>query len=464
MIKEQSDGESSSGQGPLDIVILGASFGGLSCAHHFLDHIIDRLGTSIATQPYRLIIVTPSTHIYWNIGAPRALVQHGLIKHDDTFVPIEPGFARHRGRDWTIIQAKALDWNPADRSVKIELLNIEAQNRFQNLFTKRSSNINVAATFLPSIQTLHYHALIITTGTSAHSDLLSLHGPHLDTAKSLDSFHRRVTAAKSIVICGGGTSGVEVAGQLATFLNHKHIGPISRKLPNPKSITLITGSDRCLPGVPNPKVGAIAERSLLKLGVEIRHNVRVTDVKEWFDQTGASRIELSDDTQLIADVYVPCTGVSPNTSFVPSYLKDDKGYIQTNHKTMRVDAAAGDRVYAIGDVASYSYNYIPDVYAAVPVVMHNLLNDLIAYELSVSNPYGGNDDYISQLVDQEYVQRKNDSQLCPISRWGGAGMLLGKVLPRVMVHVLKGHDYRVGKAKGVVVDGGNPYVMPMGGG
>ncbi|CAK4033132.1 Hypothetical predicted protein [Lecanosticta acicola] len=33
---------------PLNIVILGASFGGLSCAHHFLDYTIERLGISSA--------------------------------------------------------------------------------------------------------------------------------------------------------------------------------------------------------------------------------------------------------------------------------------------------------------------------------------------------------------------------------------------------------------------------------
>ncbi|KAK4621314.1 Oxidoreductase phnG [Fulvia fulva] len=459
-----SEAGATSSQEPLNIIILGASFGGLSCAHHFLDYTIDRLGTSSAVRPYRLIIISPSTHIYWNIGAPRALVKGGLIKHEDTFIPIEPGFVRHRGHDWTIVQGKAIDWDPEDRSVKIECLNLEAQKRCSYLLPKRGSkafDTNASVSSLPTVQSLPYHALIITTGTSAHSDLLSLHGPHLHTADALNAFHRKVAAAKSIVVCGGGTSGVEVAGQLATLLNYKsHIGPFKTKVPNPKSITLITGSDRCLPGVPNPKVGTIAEKSLLKLGVEIRHNVRVTDAKEWFDQTGATRIDLSDNTQLIADVYIACTGVGPNSAFVPTYLKDDKGYIAMNHKTMRVDAA-GDRVYAIGDVASYSYNYVPDVYAAVPVVMHNLLNDLIAHELSVSNPYGGNDDYIEQLVDEEYVQRENDSQLCPISRYGGAGMLLGNVLPKVMVHLLKGHDYRVCKAKGVVVNGGNPYATPI---
>lgn len=451
------------GPEPLNIIILGASFGGLSCAHHFLDYTLHRLRTTSTAPSYRLIIISPSTHIYWNIGAPRALVKGGLLKHEDTFIAIEPGFARHKGLDYTIIQGKALDVDPNSRTVKIECFNFEAQKRCSILMPRRASRTfdpRGPATSLNRIQTLDYHALIMCTGTSAHSDLLSLHGPHLETADALNRFHTQVAQAKSIVICGGGTSGVEVAGQLATYLNHTRHLPFRKRVKNPKQIILITGGDRCLPGIGKKAVGLAAEKYLTKLGVEVKHNVRVLKAQEWFDQTGATRIDLSDDTQLIADVYVACTGVAPNSDYAPTYLKDERGYILTNNATMRCDLA-GDRVYALGDCASYSQNYVPDVYAAVPVVMHNLLNDLLTHELHLASPYGGNDDRIEQLVDEKYNQRPKDSQLCPITRFGGVGILLGLVLPKVMVHALKGHDYRVCKAKGVVVDGGNPYAVPV---
>lgn len=32
-------------------------------------------------------------------------------------------------------------------------------------------------------------------------------------------------------------------------------------------------------------------------------------------------------------------------------------------------------------------------------------------------------------------------------------------VPRAMVHLLKGRDYRVGKAQHVVANGGNPYAV-----
>lgn len=61
---------------PLNIVILGASFGGLSCAHHFLDYTIEHLRkTSTSAPNYRLVIVSPSTHIYCKPRARREACQ-----------------------------------------------------------------------------------------------------------------------------------------------------------------------------------------------------------------------------------------------------------------------------------------------------------------------------------------------------------------------------------------------------
>ncbi|TKA71297.1 hypothetical protein B0A55_07588 [Friedmanniomyces simplex] len=451
------------GAEPLNIVILGASFGGLSCAHHFLDYTINNLYKTSTAPNYRLVIVSPSTHIYWNIGAPRALVAPDLIKHDDAFIPIEPGFHRHRGHQFTIIQGSCTEMDPEKRTVTVELIGTQAQKRCSQVNKRASKAISPAPEIdilpLPDakVQTIPYHALILATGSSAHSELLSLHGPHFNTVGALNAFHAKVAAAKSIVVCGGGCSGVETAGQLATFLNYTGRWPFRKRVKLPKQIILFTGSSRCLPAL-TPKMGKQAEAQLKRLGVDVRHHIRVLDVKEDFDLTGQTNIVLSDETSIIADLYMPCTGVGPNSAYVPEQMRDEKGYIRNNAATMRVDLA-GPRIYAVGDVATYSQNYVLDVYAAVPVLMHNLLNDLLAHELRLASPYGGNQEEIDALEDEVYVQRHVDSQLCPLTRFGGVGMLMDKVIPKPMVHLLKGHDYRVCKARMVTVNGGNPYAI-----
>jgi len=79
----------------------------------------------------------------------------------------------------------------------------------------------------------------------------------------------------------------------------------------------------------------------------------------------------------------------------------------------------------LSDVASFSQNYTLDAYAAVPVVQANLLKDPVAHELRLASPYGGNQDAIDALEDKVYVRRDKDSQLCPVTRFGGVGVLTG---------------------------------------
>lgn len=447
---------------PLNIVILGASFAGISCAHHFLDHTIEQLGVINTGLNYRLVIVSPSTHLYWNIAAPRALVKGGLIKHEQTFIAIEPGFQRHRGLPFTFVQGRCEHLDVDNRTLNIECSNVESQKRASMLLPKRLSkdplDLRSPASQLPRVSDIPYHALIICTGTSADSDLLSLHGPHTDTVNALNHFHTQAAQAKSIVICGGGCSGVEVAGQLATYLNYTRHFPFRQKSHSPKRITLISGCSRLLPDL-STKHSSQAETLLRKLGVNIKHNSRVTSTKEWFDQTGATKIFLDDDTQLIADLYISCTGVTPNSDFAPAHIKDEKGYILTHASTLRCCVAAGERLYSLGDVASYSQNYLHDVYAAVPVVMHNLLNDLLRYEVQRSGLEDGMKDRLAELVDLEYLQREKDSLLCPISRFGGTGAFLGTRMPKFLVHWLKGRDFRLRKAREAVEFGRDPYKM-----
>ncbi|KAJ9629552.1 hypothetical protein H2203_001926 [Taxawa tesnikishii (nom. ined.)] len=446
----------------LNIVVLGASFAGLSVAHHFLDYTISRLNTTPAAPRYRLVLISPSTHIYWNIGAPRVLVAPGLIKESDAFIPIEPGFKRHKKEKYTIIQGFATGIDTSARTVTIETIGAKAQKRISQVLNKRYS----AAPQTPSTpradgststETIPYHALVIATGTSAHSDLLSLHGPHTKTIEALNSFHSRVPAASSIVVCGGGPSGVETAGQLATYLNHS--STVSNMVPSNqqknlkhrtlarKQITLVSASARLLPNLPR-RIGLQAEKQLHNLGVKIITNTRVKDAvqnKETKRWTVTLSNTLEDESMLLSDLYVSATGVAPNTAFMPANLLDGNGYM----------------VYAIGDCASYSSNYVLDVYAAVPPLMTNLYHDLYAHELKLASPYGGNDDAIAALKEQDahFVKRENgiDSQLCPITRRGGVGVLMGLKVPSFAVWLLKGRDYRVSKGKKVVVDGNNPY-------
>lgn len=164
---------------PLNIVVLGASFAGLSIAHHFLDHTLSRLRRTSVAPNYRLVVISPSTHIYWNIGAPRALVAPDLLKESNIFVPIEPGFKRHKSAKLVFIQGLAVGWDTDARTVKIAASEVEGKTRASRVAArraiKRESDISSPTSFKfkvgnePDLHEISYHAPIIATGTSAHS-------------------------------------------------------------------------------------------------------------------------------------------------------------------------------------------------------------------------------------------------------------------------------------------------------
>jgi NADH dehydrogenase FAD-containing subunit len=347
-------------------------------------------------------------------------------------------------------------------------------------------------------QIIPFHALVIATGTSAESPLLSLHGPYQKTLKSLQAFHDRVAHASSVIVAGGGPSGIECAGQLATWLNRgkkpiplptspasatfptaekKHAWKLQRILsssngeransedrqgdtaPSPatrKTIILISGHDRLLPRL-RPELGAQAEAKLKKLGVNVMHNMRVEKAIE--TGSGTTRCILNDDLTISCDAFVAATGLYPNTSFMPEEMLTASGYIDADPSSLRVPKVP--RVFAVGDCASHSKNSIQDVYDSLPILLQNLKNDLIAYELQAEHPYGGQgaETKLEKLEDWAYLQNPTDSQLMPISRFGGVGILFGMKLPSVMVWLMKGRDYRIGRAKLAAGVGKDPYAV-----
>lgn len=528
---------------PLNVVVLGGSFAGLSAAHHFLDHVIQQLRTFESAPRYRVVLVSPSTHLYWNICAPRALVSAGLIPVESAFVPIEPGFSRHPFNEFTYMQGAATAIDTGARTVTVVLASEAAtqhssagssdisrsasvQTRVRTQATDyRSSTASRDST----LRTLPYHALILATGSSAYSPLYSLHGAHEKTIAELRSFHTRLETARSILIVGGGPSSVETAGQLATYFNRRSWWPFNHKpaqgkpsseskksgvrhsllclkrksqasdttalltvettpsTPAPrthKTITILSGSERLLPKHP-PSIGHKASKKLKNLGVHVVHSIRQVGSSE--NPDGSINCHLNNDMTITADVLIAATGVYPNTNYLPAVMLDEAGYVVADPEDLRVyGPGVGDRVYAVGDCASYSKNCILDVYDAVPVLMHNLRNDLLAHEyglqlqlqapaplppptpaqplspapsrgegVSLSRVALGH--RIAELHDMRFVQNQTDTQLMPITRWGGVGVVFDIAIPSLFVHWWKGRDYRVGRAQRVVKLGKNPY-------
>jgi len=144
---------------------------------------------------------------------------------------------------------------------------------------------------------LHYDYLIIATGVR-HSyfghDQWERLAPGLKSLEDADQIRKRVLlsferdererdpvrrhAHLTFVVVGGGPTGVEVAGALAELRRYALKRDFRQIDPREATVMLLEGGQRILPSYP-PKLSALAKLELRRLGVEVREQTMVTDVR-----------------------------------------------------------------------------------------------------------------------------------------------------------------------------------------
>ena len=391
-----------------NIVILGAGFAGLNAAHYFMRHIYPSLKRTDAHASYKLIIIDQSTHFWWHIAAPREIVSTKLMSHNKTFFPLLDGFKQY-GKDQDIIEFHQAQ--PTFVDTKSRLVTIK----------NVSKDANADANNPAHTQSIPYYALIIATGTMTPTPTTSFHGDHQKTQAALEEMNKRLSRASSVIVAGGGPVAVETAGEVGQALNGTKPNLSSPKV----KVTVVAGGEKLLP-VLGQKYSDKASKFLSKVGVNVVYNARVSKVEFGVSEAEKTTVVLSNSDVMTADVYIPATGVTPNTNFLPKELLNDRRYVQTNPSTLRVDGA-GDRVYALGDVGSYTRGGVLDINAATPVLGRNL-----AADLGVRAPNSS---------DKAHKPDTSETQIVPVGTVGGVGAFKGFGLPSFIVKQAKGKDY-----------------------
>lgn len=372
-----------------NIVILGASFAGLSAAHYLAKHTLPQLKRSKDVK-YALHLVDPSTHLWWHIAAPREIVSVKDMPHSKCFVPAMDGFKQYPDLKDSIIfhQGSAAGLDTNSRTVAIK-------------------------THEGGEETLHYYALVIATGIRSPTPLTTLQGDHTISMGALDEMNEKLKTAKDIVIAGGGPVGVETAGEIGVALNGS------------AKITLIAGSDKLLP-VLRKSLAAKAQKQLEKVGVTVLYNTKTTGSEQTPD--GKTEIKLDNGKTMTADVFIPAYGVTPNTEFLPENLKGKGGYVETNGQTLRVDAA-GPFVYAAGDVSGVDKGGVLNLHSSIPVFGANITHDLLE------------DAKVGSFAERKYARNDGETQLVPIGPKTGVGAFNGWSMPGFAISFAKGKQY-----------------------
>ncbi|KAJ5729766.1 uncharacterized protein N7483_004274 [Penicillium malachiteum] len=390
------------------IVILGGSYGGISTAHYLLKHAIPKLPTP---QDYRIVLVSASNEILCRPACPRALISDDLLPQEKLFVSIPSVFEQYPSQNIQFEHATAEKVDHESRTVLI-----------------RSAEDG-------SEKVLEYYALVIATGASTTSPLLSLNKDSTFIRSQWSLFREKMKTAKSIVIAGGGPAGIETAGELGEYLNGQ-AGWFSCKQENPKvRITVVTSAAQILP-VLRSSIAEKAEGYLARVGVTVIKNTKVTSVSPSESGTEITlatdtKVTLSDGQELDADIYIPAMGMTPNTAFLDATLLTGDGRVDTNATTLRVDNA-GIRVYAVGDVGSYAKPAVHAILNAIPVLGANIKRDLLL---------GAGTDEASLGPDREYKEDTRETQMVPIGRSKGVGAAMGFQLPSFLIWAIKGRDY-----------------------
>ncbi|MEK7513056.1 MAG: NAD(P)/FAD-dependent oxidoreductase [Patescibacteria group bacterium] len=217
-------------------------------------------------------------------------------------------------------------------------------------------------------QSLIFSYLLIAAGTE--SNLFDIPGlaEHALTLKSFDDAIRiRDTIEKaahtdteklSVVIGGGGPTGVELAGEIRLWLGE--LSEAGARLSDTE-VLLVERSPRILPGFPNRFVRT-AEQRLKKLGVRVRTNSDISEARE-----GA--VSLTDGTVIPAHVLVWTGGVRTPAflEHLPFTLNPQGRVAVTPTLAASSDGHELHGIYVAGDNADIRY---PGSSEPVPQVAH----------------------------------------------------------------------------------------------
>jgi NADH dehydrogenase FAD-containing subunit len=395
------------------IVVLGGSYGGVSTAHYLLKHVILKLPEP---ESYQLVLISTASQAMCRPAAPRALISDAMFAQDKLFVSISASFSQYPSDSFVFEQGTVTALDHENRTVSVLPAKSDGDNN-------SSAEVKVA-----------YYALVIATGASTPSPLLGFTRDETVLKASWKAFRKALPSAKHIVVAGGGASGVEVAGELGEHLNGRARWPGSG-LSDPKvRITLLSGGSRILQYL-RPAIAQTAETYLANVGVRIVHNARATTVLPanagMEDITANATLTLDNGETLEADLYIPATGVAPNTKFVSEALRCPDGRVETNPSTLRV-VGAGDRVYAIGDASSAARPTVHNITSMVPVLCANIKRDLL---LAVGKSA------LAAGEDRLFKEDTRETQLVPIGTSKGVGAALGMKVPSFLVWLIKGRDY-----------------------
>jgi NADH dehydrogenase FAD-containing subunit len=356
---------------PTHVVIIGGSFGGLGLANKLLE-----------TPSIKVTLINPSDSFYFNIAAPRILAKPAT-PIEKVLLPIANTFKGKKNFEFVLGSVTSVDFE--------------------------AKSVSVGAG-----ETISYDYLVIASGSTTPETKEAGGLPFKETGSndlkaSIEKAQKQIADAKTIIIGGGGTVGVETSGE------------IKEAYPETK-VTLIHGGSRVLDFL-KESASKAAAANLKGLGVEIVTGTKVQDAKR---VEGGWQVTTSDGKTLKADLYISALGVVPNSSFLPKQILDEAGWVKVSPK-LEVEGAKD--VFAIGDITTFKARYASKTIDMVPILAGNL--KAVIAGGAAATEYKGNEKVIAFV---------------PTGSKSGTGQMGGFVVWSWMVVMAKAKGYLIDKA------------------
>ena len=198
--------------------------------------------------------------------------------------------------------------SPADIAGPIRAIFSRAENVRVVLDEVTGIDTSAHRVLLSGGKVLHYDRLILATG-ARHSyfghDDWAAHAPGLKSIEDALAIRRKVLLALeraetetdkrqreallTFVVIGAGPTGVEMAGAIAELARRSVSRDFRNITPKCSRVILVEAGERVLPSFP-AKLSDEANRSLERLGVEVRLKAPVTDIGDGYVDLGSELI------------------------------------------------------------------------------------------------------------------------------------------------------------------------------
>ncbi|HEV7406533.1 MAG TPA: FAD-dependent oxidoreductase [Chthoniobacteraceae bacterium] len=308
-----------------DVVIAGGGFAGVYCARTLTREFRGSAKQRVALiSDQNFLVFQPMlAEVAGSSLAPRHVVNPlRRLCPEVTVLRGAIGSIDLPGRSFTV--------EPGDFTAKLQI-------RFEHLVLAMGSVVD-----LSRVPGMPEHALVMKNV----GDALKLRGAIIDRFEeaNLEADPKNQARLLTIVVVGGGYSGVETAGQLLD-LALEMSDSYSRIQREQVRVVLVHSGDHLLPEI-SASLGRYAEENLRRRGMDIRLNMRVTSMTP-------SKAMLSDGSVIETHTVISTVGNGPNpliTALCKTYgVANEKGRLITDDK-LRV--AGQERLWAAGDCAA----------------------------------------------------------------------------------------------------------------